>query len=151
MKRPKDFEYAKWLAQYYLSFRMHTKREIADKLRKKEVDERIIKECIEFLEENKYIDDYDYACRYIKDAVNLKKYGRGKITQKLLLKGINNDIINKAFYEIDIDNKPTLLKLIEKRKDSEQQKTINYLRGRGFYYTEIKEALDEFTEQNNSN
>lgn len=150
MKRPKDISYAKWLAQYYLSFRMHTKREIVDKLRKKEVEESIIEECLEFLEEYKFIDDFDYACRYIKDASNIKRYGRFKITGKLLIKGIDSDIIDSAFDEIEIDNKPILLKLIERKKDKEPDKIINYLRGRGFSYNEIKEAMDEFTEQDNA-
>ncbi|WP_461247426.1 regulatory protein RecX [Treponema sp. R6D11] len=156
MRRPKDLEYAKWLSQYYLSYRMHTRREIMEKLHKKEIEWRIIYECLDFLEENKFIDDYDYTTRYIKDSVNLKKHGKNKIYQKLFQKGIKREVFENAYSELedDIDNKQNILCLIEKKNPSletykDKQKLTNYLSGRGYAYGDIKEAIDEFTQQNN--
>jgi len=154
MKRPKDIEYAKWLAQYYLSYRMMTNQEVIDKLRKKEISENIIEECIEFLEKYKFINDYDYACRFINDGLKFKKQGERLIRQKLKFKGITDATLDKAFNEIEFDKTPVIMKIIEKKNldisdYKKKQRLINYLAGRGYSFDDIQESIDEFTKQNN--
>jgi len=100
-KRTKDLSYAKWLAQYYLSFRMHSRAELLLKLQKKEVPYSIIREALDWCEENGYIDDLDFARRYIKDAVNIKKRGKSRIIGELYAKKIRKEIMEQAFAEIE--------------------------------------------------
>jgi regulatory protein len=150
MKRKKDLDYAKWLGMYYLSSRMHSKYEILEKLRKKEVPEEFCTAAIEYFEQEGYINDFDYATRYIKDASRLKRHGETRIKQFLRNKRITSEVIERAFAEADIDFGDGLEQAIlakarnldlNDRKD--RDKLIRHLVYRGFRLNEIFSKINE--------
>jgi len=152
MKRPKDLAYAKWLSQYYLSFRMHSRAELLLKLQKKEVPKQIIYEALDWCEREGYIDDLDYAKRYIKDAARLKKRGKPRITDELYAKRIKKEIIERAFLEtcgeVDFDEalqfayeaKARNLDLTQKK---DRDKLISHLVRKGFKIQEILKTIND--------
>ena len=129
---------------------MHTHWELLAKLRKKEVPEGFCSEAMEFFADEGYIDDFDYAVRYIKDASRLKRQGEGRIRQYLAgpSKRIDREVVERAFAEADVDFADGLQQAIEakarnldlsNRKD--RDKLIKHLVYRGFKLGEIFEKL----------
>ena len=146
-----EFSRAKYVACIYLARRMHTKSEMYKKLIKKEYAPEICEKTIEALIELGYINDTDYAERYTKDAINLKKHGINRIKRDLKQKGIDNEIIDQTITELDIDNSEILARLVEQKaerldlKDIKQKnRLIGFLIRRGYKYDEIFSAIREY-------
>ena len=139
------------LLSYRFLQRNKTEKQLIDYLYKNKISGEIIDTVIPILNEKKYLNDEDYARRYLNDAMNIKKYGKIKIIYMLRSKGIKNDIIEKIMrdydYELEYINAEDLL---SKKLDAEEKdpKKINsakkYLQGRGFEFEIINFAVDEF-------
>lgn len=139
------------LLSYKFLQRNKTKHQLVDYLYKNKIQRDIIDIILPILEEKNYLNDEDYARRYLSDALNIKKYGKIKTRYMLMSKGINKKIIEKVMedydYELEYMN---ALELIEKRisKDETDPKIINsaknYLQGRGFEFEIINFTLDDY-------
>lgn len=139
------------LLSYKFLQRNKTKHQLVDYLYKNKIRRDIIDLVLPILEEKKYLNDEDYARRYLSDALNIKKYGKIKTRYMLMSKGIDKKIIEKVMenydYELEYIN---ALELIEKRisKDETDSKIINsaknYLQGRGFEFEIINFTLDDY-------
>ena len=137
-----------------LSRRAHTSAEMEKKLARRiklkgigsQQDQRRV---IKRLKELSYLDDNAFAKSYIisKTATNPK--GRYLITRELRLKGIPNDIINKTWEHLKIDEEDLAKKLMEKKKrtinrvpvDKRREKILYYLSSRGFHPDIIYDLL----------
>ncbi len=146
-----EFSRAKYVACIYLARRMHTKSEMYKKLIKKEYATEICEKTIEALIELGYINDSDYAERYTKDAINLKKHGINRIKRDLKQKGIDDEIIDQTISELDIDNSEILAKLVEQKAEKldlndikQKNRLIGFLLRRGYKYDEIFSAIREY-------
>jgi len=149
-RSPRTFERGKAYAVHCLSKKMHTKKELYDKLYSKDYPDEICVKIIEYLEELSYIDDQDYAERYAKDAHNLKKIGVMRIKRELVGKGIDIEIINNLFDELDLDFEKSLASIIDiksQRSDltdyKEKRRLIAHLMRRGYTYSEISAVLSK--------
>ena len=139
------------LLSYKFLQRNKTKHQLVDYLYKNKIRRDIIDLVLPILEEKKYLNDEDYARRYLSDALNIKKYGKIKTRYMLMSKGIDKKIIEKVMedydYELEYMN---ALELIEKRisKDETDPKIINsaknYLQGRGFEFEIINFTIDDY-------
>lgn len=139
------------LLSYKFLQRNKTKQQLVDYLYKNKIQRDIIDIILPILEEKKYLNDEDYARRYLSDALNIKKYGKIKTRYMLMSKGIDKKIIENVMenydYELEYMN---ALELIEKRisKDETDLKIINsaknYLQGRGFEFEIINFTLDDY-------
>jgi len=139
------------LLSYKFLQRNKTKQQLVDYLYKNKIQRDIIDIILPILEEKKYLNDEDYARRYLSDALNIKKYGKIKTRYMLMSKGIDKKIIENVMenydYELEYMN---ALELIEKRisKDETDPKIINsaknYLQGRGFEFEIINFTLDDY-------
>ena len=146
-----DFLKCKDCAFYYINKRRHTKKELIDKLVKKDYNIHIATEVADYLEEAHYIDDADYARRYTLDAVRIKKHGFARIKRELSIKGVDRDIIDCVIENIDVDTNSVLADLIASKvcnMDLNDEKHLNRLYGfllrRGFKYSDINETLYEY-------
>ena len=139
------------LLSYKFLQRNKTRQQLVDYLYKNKIQRDIIDLILPMLEEKNYLNDEDYARRYLSDALNIKKYGKIKSRYMLMSKGIDKNIIEKVMenydYELEYMN---ALELIEKRisKDETDPKKINstknYLQGRGFEFEIINFTLDDY-------
>lgn len=139
------------LLSYKFLQRNKTKQQLVDYLYKNKIQRDIIDLVLPILEEKNYLNDEDYARRYLSDALNIKKYGKIKTRYMLMSKGIDKKIIEKVMedydYELEYMN---ALELIEKRisKDETDPKIINsaknYLQGRGFELEIINFTLNDY-------
>lgn len=139
------------LLSYKFLQRNKTKQQLVDYLYKNKIQRDIIDIILPILEEKKYLNDEDYARRYLSDALNIKKYGKIKTRYMLMSKGIDKKLIEKVMEDYDYELEYTnALELIEKRisKDETDPKIINsaknYLQGRGFEFEIINFTLDDY-------
>lgn len=128
-----------------LSRRDHTVKEIKDKLTQRGFGS-YADSVAEKLAEQGYLSDARFAEMYVRELINLKNYGKKRIIQELLRKGVCRDIINDTLEETDIPD-DRLSELIERKYirhlDTEKgvKKTVNALLRLGYSYSEIKDAL----------
>ena len=136
-----------------LQKRPYTEYKLREKLEEGFYSQEIIEEAIAYVKSFHYIDDYDYACQYI--FYHRESESKRKIEEKLLRKGINKEVLNKAFedsYEEEEEQQELELKqavkLLEKKKYSaetmdwkEKQKIYACLVRKGFTTFVIKKAM----------
>lgn len=104
-------------ALYYLKNSDKTSYQMRTKLREGFYPEDIIDKVIEFLSKYGYVDDLQYAIRFISYNINKKSYI--KIKEKLRTKGIERGIIDEAFenideFSVDGSNEASQIELIRK-------------------------------------
>lgn len=132
----------------FLGYRARSKKEISDKLREKDYSDDVIDKTIEFLEKYNYINDKQFAIKYMNDKIKLKGNGANKIKYELRQKGISDEILDEVFedtYDDELEKAISLLEKKVKRIDvfdyKAKQKLSTYLSGRGYNYDIIKASI----------
>ena len=142
---------AKNKALNILSKADQSEKKIKEKL-SSEFEEHTIEKVLDFLRNNKFIDDKLLAQKIVNTNINLNKCGKNKIKQNLYNKGIDKNIIETAIDDIDTDKEfENALYLGKKRyerlknEDSRKayQKIGNHLAYKGFNYDIIKKVLNK--------
>lgn len=100
LKDRDQLEKTKSYALYLLTYGDNTEKTLKDKLLMKGFSEDNIIDAIDYCKSYGYIDDKSYAERFIRDKVNLNKYGSKKIKSQLIEKGISKDLIEDV---LDLD------------------------------------------------
>ena len=77
----------------FIVYKKRTEKEVRDKFRS-EIDEDLLDEIIDYMKEQKYLDDEDYIDRFVKEVMNLKNTSIKDITYKLMGKGVNSNLID---------------------------------------------------------
>lgn len=145
-------EYSDCINKSYslLSYKDRTTDELKDKLLKKEFNINTINKVLNKLKDLGYLDDYEYAKRYID--FKIEKMGSYKIKNKLLKKGVNeriiNEILNKYSQEYEFEK---ALKLAKKRNEKYEdisykkryQRVSGYLKRKGYSYDIINNVLED--------
>lgn len=131
----------------FLSRRDHSVKELKQKLLRT-VDEKSADKAINRYLEAGYLDDERY-CRSLVDYLyNVKKYSVSHIKQECFKRGISSEIVSLALEEFEFDNVDTISQLIESKymsklqQENGMQKVIAALQRKGFYYADIKSALN---------
>ncbi|MCK9281726.1 MAG: recombination regulator RecX [Melioribacteraceae bacterium] len=139
----------------YLGRRHHSYFELRKKLSAKGYDKVVIDETLNELQEKGYIDDEDFAKRYIEESVVRKKSGTNKIIAGLYQKGISREIINRVMSSIDNHDemaenaleitKKKLNSLKQRNTDKQKLKTklFSFLSGKGYSSEIIKEVISQ--------
>lgn len=139
----------------FLAKRIHSKRELENKLRKKNYEIELIKAVLDKLEEKGLIDDNAFANQFTEEKLNRKKWGLQKIKSELLKKGVSPDIVNKVLksfadsesqLESAIDVAKKKLNLISKKESDKKkikQKLSAFLLSRGFDYEISRDAVNK--------
>lgn len=142
---------AKSAAVKFLALKLRTAYEIRQKLSGLGYEEDIVERVIENLEEINYIDDYNYALKYIREKTKLKPKSMKLLSMELSQKGISDDIISKVSQEFEIDENDLAYELLLKKYSkysSFDEKLIlkmkSFLLSRGFSYSQISKALSKF-------
>lgn len=148
---------AKEIALNYLSYRARSEKEIKDKLKKKEFPETITDEVLSDLKRLNLVDDFEFACLWIKDRLEHKPKGERVLKLELFKKGIKKEIMEKALREFyppkteEVEIAKGLVKKREKRyknldKRVAQKRIFDFLLRRGFSYDVAREALSDWGE-----
>ncbi|PMD72060.1 recombination regulator RecX [Companilactobacillus nuruki] len=132
----------------YLSYQLRTKKEIKDYLYKKEYHRDAVDLVIKKLEELRYLDDESYATSYINTQLKTTSNGPKIIEQKLVQKGVPDNLIQDKLFEI---NQDTLLenaiefakKQVRKQKRASFQQMLTKIRQSLYQKGFSKEIIEE--------
>lgn len=136
-----NYEQALHKSAAYCSSSEHCISELKEKLDKWEVEPLDQMKIINYLKQEKYIDEVRYAVAFTKDKFRYNKWGKIKIAMALRLKGINSEIISGAMSAIDDEEyNQMIIKLIKDKERSikfnnqyeRQGKILRFMSGRGF-------------------
>lgn len=140
-------------AIYIISNYSKTEKQLRDKLKRSgKYTEEIINETIKFLKKHNFINDEDFAKRFVE--LHKNSYSIRVLKQKLYQKGIKKNIIDDLFdnEEIVFDEESIIKKLLlkkcpdyyerEKEMDiKEKQKILSHLYRKGFSYDKIADVM----------
>jgi regulatory protein len=150
-----DFEKFYRASLNYLSFRPRSEKEMRDYLVKKKCDEQTTKRIIESLLRTKFLDDEEFARRFVEQRTKFKPKANRIIKYELKQKGIAKALIDQLFENkeesvasdfskaLDLAQRkmPRFAKVEDKRKVYE--KMGRYLASKGFDWDTVKEVIDQ--------
>ncbi len=147
-KKMLTFEQTKNKALKYLEYRVHSERELRQKLRRAGAEERNIDMVMEFLVEYKFVNDEEFAELYIRELKNLKRFGQKRIRLELSKKGIPSEIIENAILQEEWEEEDVLLPMMRKRlggnfERKNLEKAVRYFVYKGYSYDDINSAIDK--------
>lgn len=145
----------------YLSGRDHSSFELKQKVGKKGYNEEDIERVIQHLSASGYLNDENFAAKFVQEKTELNQWGPKKIRSHLYKKGIERKIIENvlALKTDDLQLQQICVDLVIKRKRhflreddiyKRKQKIYRYLAGRGFSGSVIKKSLPRITEKLNA-
>ncbi len=130
-----------------ISRRSRSRWELEDYLKRKDYEPEAIENILGALSEKGYVDDHDFAKRWVENRRLLKTTSQRRLRQELKEKRVANDIIDQALEEDETDEREVLRELVErKRKQTKYQddlKLMQYLSRQGYNYDDIRIVLKE--------
>lgn len=149
LKYNEEFDKLRTKVIKYVLYKKRTEKEIRDKFINE--NQEYINEIIDFLIEDKYINDIEYIDAYFTESKILKKRSIKEIEFKLLEKGINRENIHIYIKNNEEDLKKyeinSALNLLNKRNDKEANKNISYLLNKGYTIENIRKAIEKLEEK----
>lgn len=135
-------------ASSYLEIRMHTKKELFDKLLKKGYEKEVIERVLEKLEEYHYVDDQLFAKQFASQNAN---YSKRMIENKLKQRGVSNEIVSdvknsrtdEAEFELCLKQAKKYVQTKDMTKENAVQKMYASLIRKGFSFDNVKKATKE--------
>lgn len=136
---------------HLLEKRDYTEKQLRDKLREGYYPTEVIDFAIDKVKGYGFVDDYRYAMRFIECSISKKS--KQRIKTDLFGKGIDKNIIDVAFEELESDgvlqDEAALVReMLRKRHYYEKEHTMqenakqfNYLMSKGFSISAIKSEL----------
>ena len=137
----------------YLGYKMRTQKEVHDRLAESGYSEEICSRVLENLKQYDYVNDEIYCKKYIKETLKLKPKGIFLMKQELRSKGIDEDTVNRAIEEAEIDELEVAESLLMKKYEAfalmdnkELSRVYGFLQRKGFPYGVIKEAVRDLAD-----
>lgn len=138
----------------FLSFRARSEKEVKDFLFRKKVDNTTVEKIVSKLKEKSFLNDLEFAKRWIEQRTAHKLKGLRLIKLELQQKGIDKDTIEKAIYDFGftIDDEITrakkaiskvLVKYQRLPKEEGYRKLGEHLLRRGFTFETARKVIDE--------
>ena len=105
----KEFDEQKTKVFKYITYKNRTEQEVRNKF-KGQMEDEMLEEIIDYLKEAKYLDDYEFIEKQVREYMNLKTMSITEMKYKLATKGLDRKLIEKY-----IDNNYEELKEYEQR------------------------------------
>lgn len=144
------------VAMYQLEQGSRTRKQIEDRLVKKEIPQDIIDEIVERLVEIDLINDEEFAHDFVRLRHESRRQGTGVIRRELTRKGVDRELADEAVSTIDPEDELENARyLVSKRLPQSRgldrykrtQRLVGMLARKGYSgsiaYSVVKEALDE--------
>ena len=136
IEKLKELDMQKTKVFKYITYKKRTEQEVRNKF-KGQIEEQMLKEIIEYFKEAKYIDDYEFVEKQVREYMNLKTMSITEIKYKLLTKGIDKNIIENYISKNEEELEEYEKKCIEKIKlkkagTMEEQELKQYLYRKGY-------------------
>ena len=136
LEKLKEFDMQKTKVFKYITYKKRTEQEVRNKFRG-QIEEVMLEEIIDYLKEAKYLDDYDFIERQVREYMNLKTMSITEIKYKLATKGLNRKLIEKYieynYEELKEYEQRSVEKIrIKKAGTMDEQQIEQYLYRKGY-------------------
>jgi regulatory protein len=157
-----DFEKFYKASINFLSFRPRSEKEMREYLLRHKtkdvrdkIDEKIIERIIESLKKSKFIDDEEFARRFVEQRTKIKPKANRIIKYELKQKGISRELIDQLFEDKEESETADFAKALElterkmrtihdqSNKFKVKEKLGRYLASKGFDWDTIKDVIDQ--------
>ncbi len=85
----------------YCAYQERSVKEVTDKLTTFEISEKDREEIINYLIDNKFVNDERFAHAFVRGKINQSGWGVNKIRFHLIQKGVSKEIIDEALQSFD--------------------------------------------------
>ena len=136
----------------YCAYQERCVKDVRDKLKTFEISEEEKAKIIDYLLDNRFVNDERYAKAFVRGKVNQSGWGVNKIRFHLIQKGIDKDIIEEALGQTDeevyrqrlIDILKTKSKTVKAENDFERKRKLAaYAMQKGFEGSLVWEVLKD--------
>lgn len=128
-----------------ISRRLRSEWEVREYLKRKDSEPEVIDVTVARLAERGYINDLEFARRWVDNRRLLKATSKRRLTQELRQKRVPDEIVDQVLAEDETDDREVLRELVErKRKQTKYQddvKLMQYLSRQGYNYDDIRSVL----------
>ena len=111
-----DKQTAQSKSEHYCAYQERSKQEVRNKLYEWAVASEDIDDIIFYLEEHRYLHEERFAESYSMGKFRMKNWGKIKIRQGLIMKGVSEIIIKEALNAIPVEDYRRKLKQIIRKK-----------------------------------
>lgn len=138
----------------YCAYQERCVKEVRDKLKTFDIAEEEKSKILDYLLDNRFVNDERYAKAFVRGKVNQSGWGVNKIRFHLIQKGIDKDIIDEALGQTDeevyrqrlIEILKTKAKTIKAASDFEKKRKLAaYAMQKGFEGSLVWETLKDLT------
>ena len=141
---------AKEKALWLISYRDHTKKELADKI-KRTCDEESADKAVERMEELGLVNDESYALHYAQKLIFTKHMSKNAVVYELARKGIDKELAAEILDEIEVDSSEQIRIIIDKKyknisDEKIRRRAVAALQRLGYRWDEIKGVIEEYAE-----
>ena len=136
----------------YCAYQERCVKEVRDKLKTYEIPQKERDKILEYLLENRFVNDERFAKSFVRGKINQSGWGVNKIRFHLIQKGIDKDIIEEALGQTDeevyrqrlVDILKTKSKTVKADSDFEKKRKLAaYAMQKGFEAALVWEVLKE--------
>ena len=136
IEKMKEFDAQKTKVFKYITYKKRTEQEVRNKF-KGQIEEQMLEEIIGYLKEARYLDDYDFIEKQVREYMNLKTMSIVEMKYKLATKGLDRKLIEKYIdtnYEELKEYEQRCIEKIKNKKSGtmEEQEIVQYLYKKGY-------------------
>ena len=137
----------------YCAYQERCVKDVRDKLKAFEISEEEKAKILDYLLDNRFVNDERYAKAFVRGKVNQSGWGVNKIRFHLIQKGIDKNIIDEALGQTDeeayrqrlIEILETKSKTVKAANDFEKKRKLaTYAMQKGFEGSLVWEVLKEY-------
>lgn len=142
---------AKEKALWLISYRDHSKKELADKI-KRTCDEESAEKAVERMEELGLINDEVFAERYARKLLFSKHMSKTSAVYELARKGIDKETAQEILENIDVDEREQIREVIDRKyknlnDEKIKRRAVSALQRLGYRWDDIRSVIEEYIEE----
>ena len=159
MKDTQTLEAARVVAFRFLGYAARSKAEIERRLEKSGFPPEIIASVVEECVTRGWVNDTEFAQRWIEDRADRKQYGRSRLAAELQRKGVDRETMKTALSTIAVEDEVERALAAARTKyhperlanadnatlQAEKRKLSGFLQRRGFGWSTISQVLAKLT------
>ena len=141
-----EYDNAKSKVLKYILYKKRSKQEVKNKFYNS-IEEEMLNNIIDELEENGYMDDFNYVERAVNEYIALNNLSLKEVRYKLMAKGINSGLIDEYFskyqermQEYEVYSARNLI--IKKEKQMDENTLMQFLLKKGYKSDNIRQAIE---------
>jgi regulatory protein len=128
-----------------LARRPRSEWELRDYLKRKSIEPEAVEAIIIKLQDRGFIDDYDFARRWVESRRLLKPVSRRKLELELRTKRVSDAVVKQVLKLDETDEFDVIVQEVNKKRRQtryqDDTKLMQYLARQGYGYDDIKRAL----------